>query len=153
MESCSNATHCSRSFHRTSGRGLVFRKISHCWTEDASLDFVAHLFQFPALEGLWLCMVSFIQLYTFNRNKRKHTVMWLPWPGLLKSTAQRITDPHKTVTKLPRMKVIFCSCCELGTCISCFLLLYKEHDTNLFFYVPLLSCAMVKKNGPRPKFK
>jgi hypothetical protein len=92
MASCSSATHCSRSFYRTSSRGFIFPTISQYWTADASLQFVAHLFQFPALDDLWLTIVSFIQLSTFNRNKRTHTVMCLPWPGLLKRTAHRITN-------------------------------------------------------------
>ena len=90
MESCSSATHCGRSFHRTSSRGFVFRTISQCWTEDARLDFVAHLFQFPALEGLWVCIVSFIQLSTFKMKKPTHSYV----PSVTRVTKEYSATDH-----------------------------------------------------------
>ena len=101
----------------------------------------------------WL-MALYYQFHSavhFNRNKRTHTVMCLPWPGLLKRTAHRITNFTCTSTSRRRCKNtsyesdFFCSFCELSNCISCFVLLFKEHDTNFVFHVPLISCATVKR--------
>ena len=138
MASCSSATHCSRCFYRTSSRDFIFPTISQCLTEDASLEFLGHLFQLPALDGLWLSVVSFIHLSTFNKNKRTHTVMCLPWPRLLKRTAHRFANFTRTSRRRYKNtsyeSEFFCLFCELGSCISCFLLLLKGHDIIFFFF-------------------
>jgi hypothetical protein len=59
---------------------------------------------------------------------------------------------QKTVQKYLVLKWIFCSFCELSTCISCFLLLFKEYYTNFVFNVPLISRAKVKRR-PTPEIQ